>query len=778
MQSHDHHGSAVRDDAEDPVCGMAVAVPGAKYSTAFGGKVFYFCNPRCLERFRAEPAKYAAEPPSPAPAAPPAQPRRGDVYVCPMDPEIEQDHPGPCPKCGMALEPRNVRADESEAPELVAMRKRLWIAALLTAPVFAIGMAEMMPGASLLLPRGRNLAELVLSAPVVLWGGQPFFERAWTSLQRRSLNMFTLVALGSGAAFLYSVVATLAPSLFPPTARGHHGEVGVYFEAASVIVTLVLLGQVIELRARRRTRDAIRALLGLAPKTARRVTAAGDEDVGVEDLRAGDRVRVRPGERLPADGKVLEGTSSCDESMITGEPIPTEKKAGDRVTGGTVNGTGALLVELDRTGEATLLAQIVRLVGEAQRSRAPIQELADRVSAIFVPAVIATSLLAFVVWFGAGPEPRLSHALVSAVAVLIVACPCALGLATPMSILVATGRGATAGILVKNAEALTRLDEVTALALDKTGTVTEGRAAVVGVQAFPPFRPEDVLAAAASLESRSEHPLGAAIVRAAAERSPARRDTVVTDVEALRGEGIVGTVGPSHVGVGNTALLSRLGVRVPDGIDLDALRRQGQTLAFVAIDGAFAGLLGVADPVKTSARETIRSLQAQGLRIAMITGDSEVTAQAVAKTVGIDEVIAGVLPDEKALAVKRLQAEGYRVAMAGDGINDAPALAQADVGIAMGAGTDVAIESAAITLVGGDLRGILRARRLSRATVRNIRQNLALSFGYNLLGVPIAAGVLYPLLGISLNPMMAAAAMSLSSVSVIANALRLRSVSL
>jgi Cu+-exporting ATPase len=755
---------------------MRVDPAVTKWSTWIEGRPFYFCNAGCQEKFRVEPNKYIHE--SHTAWTSSAEQTGASAYVCPMHPEIVRDAPGSCPICGMALEPRIVLLDEGESPELILMRRRFWASALCTLPLFLLGMAEMIPGDPVgsLLPAGwRNPVELALSAPVVLWGGLPFLQRAWASVKLRSPNMFTLVALGSGAAFLYSLLGTFCSSLFPPTFRDHHGEVGVYFEAASVIVTLVLLGQVLELRARSQTSGALRALLGLAPKTARRVTSTGDEDVGVDLLRVGDRVRVRPGERVPIDGKVVLGTSSCDEAMITGEPLPVEKKPGDRVTGGTINGTGPLVVEVDRTGEGTLLAQIVRMVGEAQRSRAPIQKLADKVSAIFVPTVLAISVLTFTIWMIVGPEPKLAHALVSAVAVLIIACPCALGLATPMSIMVATGRGASAGVLIKNAESLDRLEKVDTLVLDKTGTITKGRPEVVAVQTFGALGRDDLLSLAAALEAQSEHPLGAAIIAAAGSEATPKR---VAAVETISGEGIMGTVDGRRVAVGNARMLGRLGARLPDGKGVDRARAEGQTVVFIVADVELSGWFGISDPVKPNSKEAVEQLRAAGLRVVMLTGDDEVTANAVAKTVGIDEVLSDVLPTGKADVVKRLQTEGRRVAMAGDGINDAPALAQADVGIAMGAGTDVAIESAGITLVKGDLRGIVRARHLSQGTMRNIRQNLALSFVYNLLGVPVAAGVLYPIFGVVLSPMIAAAAMSLSSVSVIANALRLRHLSL
>jgi Cu+-exporting ATPase len=696
------------------------------------------------------------------------------AFVCPMHPEIVRDTFDSCPICGMALEPRVVIADEGENPELVDMRRRFWWSALFTVPVFLLSMAEMIPGDPVgsLWPHGwRNPVEFVLSAPVMIWGARPFFERGWTSVKLKSPNMFTLVALGSGAAFLYSVFATFAPGLFPATFHDHHGEVGVYFEAASVIVTLVLLGQVLELRARGQTSSALRALLGLAPKTARRITNTGEEDVGVERLRVGDQVRVRPGERAPVDGKIIEGSSSCDESMITGEAMPVEKNVGSRVTGGSINGTGPLLIEVDRIGEDTLLAQIVRMVSEAQRSRAPIQKLADKVSAVFVPVVIAVSIVTFATWMLFGPEPRLSHALVSAVAVLIIACPCALGLATPMSIMVGTGRGARAGVLVKNAEALDLLEKVDTLVLDKTGTVTEGRAEVASVQVLGSYGREELLRLAAAIEAQSEHPLGAAIVKAAGSDRTASKITAVT---TFSGEGVLGTVDGRQVLVGNAKLLARQGIQPPETVEMERLRAEGQTLVFVVIGDQLSGVIGISDPVKPTSKEAVQQLCAAGLRVIMLTGDNGATARAVAEKIGIDDVRSDMLPADKAAAVKELQAEGHRVAMAGDGVNDAPALAQADVGIAMGRGTDVAIESAGVTLVKGDLMGILRARHLSKVTMRNIRQNLVLSLVYNLLGVPLAAGVLYPVLGLVLSPMIAAAAMSLSSVSVIANALRLQ----
>jgi Cu+-exporting ATPase len=714
---------------------------------------------------------------------PPSEPK----YVCPMHPEIVRERPGSCPICGMALEPNIVQLGEEESAELADMRRRLYVSAAFTVPLVLFAMSGMIPGdpVAALLPDAMHAwlgwAQLVLAAPAVLWGGLPFFERAWDSVKHRSPNMFTLVALGSGAAFLYSLVGIVAPGLFPAAFREHHGQVGLYFEAAAGIVTLVLLGQVLELVARKRTGGALRALLELAPKTARRVVTvdgasaaeAREEDVPIDDLAVGDRVRVRPGERVPVDGKIVTGTSTCDESMITGESLPVDKTAGDRVTGGTVNGAGPLLVLVERTGDDTVLSQIVRMVGVAQRSRAPVQALADRVSAIFVPAVLAVSVVTFVVWMLVGPEPRLAHAMVSAVAVLVIACPCALGLATPMSIMVGTGRGATAGVLIKDADALDRLEKVDTLVLDKTGTLTVGHPEVATVESMGTLGREELLRLAAPLERQSEHAMAGAIVRAA---GPDAGGGEATGVEVWAGEGITGTVLGRQVGVGNLKLLARRGVSLPDREQVDRLRAEGKTIVYVLVDDDLAGMIAVADPVKASSKKAVQDLRAAGLTLVMLTGDDPVTAKAVGEAVGITDVRANALPGAKANTIRTLQSEGRTVAMAGDGINDGPALAQADVGIAMGTGTDVAIESAGITLVKGDLDGIVRARHLSRATMRNIRQNLALSFVYNLVGVPIAAGVLYPVFGFVLSPMIAAAAMSFSSVSVIANALRLRRV--
>jgi P-type Cu+ transporter len=780
----------------DPVCGMRVDPARLVATHQHQGRTYYFCSPRCRVRFVADPLRYL----EPAPASPVAGPRgaeapshgpaagnapgvaRGTMYTCPMHPEVRQRGPGSCPKCGMALEPETAGLREEGNPELRDMTRRFAVALTLTVPVFLLAMADMLPGRplhGLVAPAVQPWVELLLASPVVLWAGWPFFERMGASFVNRSPNMFTLIGLGTGAAWLFSTAATLVPRAFPASFRGHDGTVARYFEAAAVITVLVLLGQVLELRARQRTNGAIRALLELAPTTARRLEPDGSEvDVPLETVRPGDRLRVRPGERVPVDGVVIEGGSAVDESMISGEPLPVAKAVGHRVTGATVNGTGGLIMRAERVGSDTLLAQIVRLVGQAQRSRAPIQRLADRVAAWFVPAVVAAAVLAFAAWARWGPEPRLAHALVSAVAVLIIACPCALGLATPMSVMVAVGRGASAGVLVKDAAALETLGRADTLLVDKTGTVTEGRPRVTSVLAVPGASEKDVLGLAARLERGSEHPLAAAVVAAAEHHGLALAP--VQGFRSVTGKGVVATVEGRTVALGNEALLAELGLTAGGALEAEAagLRRAGQTVMFLTVDGQPAGLLGVSDPVKANAADTLSELRALGLEVVMVTGDNQSTADAVARTLGIARVVAEVLPARKAEVVKLLQEAGCTVAMAGDGINDAPALAQAHVGIAMGTGTDVAMESAGITLVKGDLRGIVRAVRLSRATLRNIRQNLFFAFVYNALGVPIAAGALYPAFGFLLSPMIAAAAMSLSSVSVIGNALRLRSVRL
>ena len=699
-------------------------------------------------------------------------------WVCPMHPEVVRDQPGSCPKCGMALEPKTVTGEASdENPELRDMSRRFWVSLVLTVPLLILAMGGMLPGHPLesVVPRSiGKWAEFVLATPVVLWGGWPFFQRGWRSVVSWNLNMFTLIALGTGVAYVFSIVALLFPEIFPAAFRNESGEVGVYFEAAGTIVTLVLLGQVMELRARSRTNAAIKALLGMAPKTARVVRPDGaEEDIPLEQVNIGDHLRVRPGEKVPVDGEVIDGGSSVDESMITGEPIPVEKSAGDSVIGATINGTGSLVIEARRVGADTLLAQIVQMVSEASRSRAPIQNLADRVAQYFVPAVVISALIAFAVWALFGPEPALSYAVVNAVAVLIIACPCALGLATPMSIMVAAGKGASVGVLFKNAEAIQTLRRVDTLVVDKTGTLTEGRPRLQQVIAAEGLSEDGVLSIAAGLERGSEHPLAAAIVEGAGQRGV--KAASVSGFESVTGQGVTGRSDEKPVAFGNAALMDALGVdTAPLKAKAEQLRAEGETAMFLAQDGRLAGLLSVADPVKETTPEAVRSLHAEGIRLVMLTGDSETTAKAVAARLGIDEVIAGVLPDQKAEKVRALQAEGRFVAMAGDGVNDAPALAQAEVGIAMGTGTDVAMESAGITLVKGDLRGILRARKLSRATIRNIKQNLFFAFAYNSVGVPIAAGVLYPFFGILLSPIVAAAAMSFSSVSVVGNALRLR----
>jgi Cu+-exporting ATPase len=794
------------------------------------GKSYYFCSKGCAEKFRADPEKYLKPAPpaggpliqlgamKPAPPASSAPPKASAVYVCPMDPEVRQDHPGPCPKCGMALEPevpaapatrieytcpmhpqivrpgpgscpicgmalepRTVSLGDEENPELRDMRRRFWISSALAIPVLVITMADSLPGHPLeILASNRAQAtfEFVLATPVVLWGGWPFFVRAWNSLVNRSLNMFTLIGLGVGVAYVYSVVATLFPGIFPDSFRGSGGVVAPYFEAAAVIVALVLLGQVLELKARSQTGAAIKALLGLAPKIARLVRKDGTEiDIPLEQVAPGDSLRVRPGEKIPVDGVVLDGSSSVDESMISGEAIPVEKQSGARVTGATVNGTGTLVMRAERVGSETLLAQIVRMVSEAQRSRAPIQKLADIVAGYFVPIVVGIAAITFVIWAFWGPAPRLAHAVINAVAVLIIACPCALGLATPMSIMVATGKGATLGVLFKNAEAIELLRKVDTLVIDKTGTLTEGKPKLVSVEAINGSDATRLLRFAASVERASEHPLAAAIVKSAEERGVALAPTEA--FESLTGRGVRGRVDNTQIALGNRKLLDELGVDPGASAQkAETMRADGQTVMFVVAEKQLIGLLGVADPIKQTTPEALRKLHEDGIRVVMLTGDSKTTAQSVARKLQIDDVIAEVLPQDKAIVVKRLQSEGRFVAMAGDGINDAPALAQAQVGIAMGTGTDVAMQSAGVTLVKGDLRGIVRARFLSRATMSNIRQNLFFAFVYNSIGIPIAAGVLYPFFGLLLSPMIAAAAMSFSSVSVIGNALRMRRIKL
>jgi P-type Cu+ transporter len=771
--------------ARDPICGMKVDIARAAATRERAGTTYFFCGQSCAKKFDAGqiPATArvaAAEKPVPLAAV---------EYTCPMHPQIIRPGPGSCPICGMALEPRTATANQEENPELSLMSRRFWISTALSLPVFLLSMSDLLPGQPvqhLLAMRAISWLEFALATPVVLWGGWPFFERGWASLVNRSLNMFTLIALGTGTAYLYSVAAILFPGIFPASFRMSDGAVPVYFEAAAVITALVLLGQVLELRARSRTSSAIRSLLQLAPKTARLVRTEEsegghpitiEEDVPIERVVAGNLLRVRPGERIPVDGIVVEGASAVDESMVSGEPIPAEKAAGARVTGGTVNGTGSFVMRAERVGAETLLAQIVRMVSEAQRSRAPIQRLADVVASYFVPAVVGVAALSFVVWSVWGPSPRFAHGLVNAVAVLIIACPCALGLATPMAIMVGTGRGAMAGVLIKNAEALQMLEKVDTLVVDKTGTLTEGRPQVTRVVPVSGVSDEGVLRLAASLERGSEHPLAAAILRAANARKIALAD--VHNFRAISGSGVTGDFEGQKVALGNAPFLATLGVQSAEWTEqAEVLRRDGDTVMFVVKNQTIEGIIAVADPVKTSTAEAIEALHREGIRIVMVTGDSKTTADAVAKRLKVDQVFAEILPAQKAEIVKRLQGEGHMVAMAGDGINDAPALAAADVGIAMGTGTDIAIESAGITLVKGDLRGIVRARNLSRATMRNIRQNLFFAFVYNILGVPIAAGALYPIFGLLLSPIIASAAMTFSSVSVIVNALRLRNANL
>jgi len=757
--------------AIDPVCGMKVKVEGAKNTAVHEGETYYFCNPKCLQKFTAEPSRYLK--PEEAPPAPPLAP--GTVFTCPMHPEIRQVGAGSCPICGMALEPAEISLDDGPNEELIDMTRRLWIGGALAVPLVALDMGGHLFDLHGLLPHALTpWLMLALATPVVLWAGWPFFVRGWQSVRTGHLNMFTLIALGTGVAWIYSVVATIAPGLFPPGLRGADGSVPVYFEPAAVIVVLVLVGQVLELRARDATGGAIKALLGLAPRTALRIDDAGaDVDVAIDQIAVGDRLRVRPGERVPVDGAVIEGAGSVDESAITGEPMPVSKAIGARVIGGTVNASGTFVMKAELVGSETMLSRIVKMVAEAQRSRAPIQRLADLVAGWFVPAVIAVSVIAFAAWAIWGPAPALSYALVAAVSVLIIACPCALGLATPMSIMVGVGRGAAAGILIRNAEALERLEKVDTLVIDKTGTLTLGKPTLSAVAALGSVPEGEILRLAASLERGSEHPIGAAILAGARARGMATAG--VEGFASPAGKGVSGTVDGRRLLLGNAAFLREAGIDVAAAdAKADALREHGATVVLLAIDGTVAGLLSVSDPIKDTTAEALKHLRDAGLHIVMLTGDNRRTAASVAARLGIDAIEAEVLPEDKARIVQRLKAEGRVVAMAGDGINDAPALAAADVGIAMGTGTDIAIESAGITLVKGDLLGIARARHLSRATMANIRQNLFFAFVYNAAGVPIAAGVLYPILGITLSPVLAAAAMALSSVSVIANALRLR----
>ena len=777
MSEH-HHDHADAADAAvtvtDPVCGMKVDPAKSPHHAEHAGRPYHFCSARCRTRFEADPEPFLKprdlKPEPPSPPAP-----EGTVYTCPMHPEVRQIGPGACPICGMALEPATVSADTGPSPELADMTRRFWIGLAFAAPVFILEMGGHLIGPAAMLSRQTsNWIQLALSTPVVLWAGAPFFERGWKSLRTRKLNMFTLIAMGVGVAWVYSLAATLAPGLFPPAFRDRTGAVSVYFEAAAVITVLVLLGQVLEHRARERTGGAIKALLNLAPKTALRIREDGaDEEVGLEFIHVGDRLRVRPGEKVPVDGEVLEGRASIDESLVTGESMPVSREPGSAVIGGSINRTGSFVMRADKVGSDTLLSRIVQMVAEAQRSRAPIQRTADQVSAWFVPGVIAVAIVAFATWAAVGPEPRFAYALVAAVSVLIIACPCALGLATPMSIMVGVGRGAQAGVLIRNAEALERFEKIDTLVVDKTGTLTEGRPAVTSVAAAPGVDENELLRLAASLERGSEHPLAEAVLRAAEERGLVLSEPSQFDSPA--GRGVLGVVDGRRVILGGDRIMAE------QGIDLGALEAQtrrlradGATAIFAAIDGAAAGVLGLADPIKASAADAIQALKAEGVRLVMMTGDNRATALAVGRRLGIEEIEAEVLPEDKARVVQKLRAQGRAVAMAGDGVNDAPALAAAEVGVAMGAGADVAIESAGVTLLGGDLQGLVRARRLSRAVMRNIRQNLAFAFVYNLAGVPIAAGVLYPALGLLLSPQIAAAAMALSSVSVISNALRLR----
>ncbi len=761
----------------DPVCGMVVDPATSRHRAAHDGTAYHFCSAGCQEKFLADPAKYL----NPGNPSPKPQAHSHALYTCPMHPQIRQVKPGNCPICGMALEPLDAADDTGPSAELIDMTRRLWIGAALALPVLVLAMGAHLPGLNL----HRWVSSLVsmwiqcaLATPVVLWAGGPFFARGWASVRNRSLNMFSLIALGIGAAYFYSLAATLLPGLFPAALRMEDGILPVYYESASVITVLVLLGQVLELRAREKTGGAIRALLKLAPKTARRIGGGGaDEEVALDRVRAGDRLRIRPGESVPVDGVVLEGRGAVDESMVTGESMPVEKEPGAKLVGGTINGIGGLVMRAERVGSDTMLARIVHMVAEAQRSRAPIQRLADRVSAWFVPAVITAAALAFAAWMIWGPPPAFAYALIASVSVLIIACPCALGLATPMSIMVGVGKGAAAGILIKNAEALERFEKIDTLVVDKTGTLTEGKPRVVAILPETGFDEASLLSLGASIEQSSEHPLAAAIVAGARARGLAL--AVATEFKSITGKGVAGKIGGRSVALGNAQLLKDLDVSTA-GLESRAgsLMREGATVMFIAVDNRPAGIIAVSDPIKSTTPDAIARLRADGIRIVMLTGDTLSTAQAVAAKLGITEIEAGVLPEKKHAIVRRLRSEGRIVAMAGDGVNDAPALAAADIGVAMGSGTDVAMASAGVTLVKGDLAGIARAMALSRATMRNIRQNLALAFVYNLLGVPLAAGVLYPVFGLLLSPMVAAAAMSLSSVSVIGNALRLRFVKL
>ncbi|MFZ0068611.1 MAG: heavy metal translocating P-type ATPase [Pseudolabrys sp.] len=767
-----HHHHAATGSAIDPVCGMTVDPHSAKHHADHGGRTYYFCCTGCRAKFVADPQKYLGGRQSESVP-------EGTVYTCPMHPEIRQIGPGSCPICGMALEPEIAGPDTGPNPELVDMMRRFWIGLLLTLPVFILEMGAHIAGAhNWIEPAPSNYVQFAFATPVVLWAGWPFFVRGWQSLVRRNLNMLTLIAMGTGVAYVYSLAATFVPGIFPQEFRGHGGTPAVYFEAASVITVLVLMGQVLELRAREATSGAIRALLDLAPKTARRIKGdGGDEDVSLDAVQVGDRLRVRPGDKVPVDGTVLEGHSTLDESMVTGESMPVTKEKDSRVLGGTLNTSGSFIMRADKVGRDTLLSQIVQMVASAQRSRAPIQHLADQVSAWFVPAVIAIALVAFAAWATFGPEPRFAYGLVAAVSVLIIACPCALGLATPMAIMVGVGRGARAGVLIKNAETLERMERIDTLVIDKTGTLTEGKPKVVAVAPASGFNEANVLQLAASIERGSEHPLAAAIVAAAAERK--LELLPVRDFDAPAGKGVTGTVGDKRLALGNARFLGEISIDTSAlAPEAERLRADGATAVFLAVDGKAACVIAVADPVKKTTPDALRALAADGVRVVMLTGDNRTTAQAVARLLGIAEVEAEVLPDQKNAVVEKLRREGRAVAMAGDGVNDAPALAAAEVGIAMSTGSDVAIESAGITLLRGDLIGIVKARTLSAAVMRNIRQNLFFAFVYNALGVPVAAGVLYPVFGLLLSPIIAAAAMALSSVSVIGNALRLRRVTL